>query len=82
MRPGEDGRVWLDISRFANNHSWAINFEEHCYNAWEDRKTWNMTSIKVFEAKKFNGTYKHRNTFDSIRFDNESDLTMFLLRWS
>lgn len=82
MRDGTEGRVWLDISRYGDNPSWAVNFEEHCYTMWEERnQTWNMTSVKVHEAKKFNGKYKSRNTFDSIRFDRESDCTMFMMRW-
>ena len=83
MRSGDDGRVWVDISRYGNNPSWAVNFDEYCYQLWEERdQKWDMISVKVHEAKKYNGTYKHRNTFDSIRFENQSDLTMFLLRWS
>lgn len=82
MRLGNDEQVWIDISRYGNNPTWAVNFDEHCYQLWEARDhKWNMISIKVHEAKKFNGTYKYRNTFDSIRFDNEADCTMFMLRW-
>lgn len=83
MRLGDDGRVWVDISHYGTNLSWAVNFDEHCYQMWEERnQTWNMISVKVHEAKKYNGTYKYRKTFDSIRFENQSDLTMFLLRWA
>lgn len=77
-----DGRYWIHISKWGDNPTWANNFVDHCYTVAERENFCRIhPAVRASEAKKFNGKYKSRNTFDSIRFDRESDCTMFMMRW-
>jgi hypothetical protein len=74
---------------------WWRNFEKHCHDIYiydlefnletGDQTTGTIRRLhKIFdeELKRYGGKYKHRNTRSSIRFKDESEYTMFLLRWA
>lgn len=77
-----DVPCWYDV----NVPSWWDNFEQHCHDIWGKSVNqgihWHIYTIMNYELKPYGGKYKHRNTQSSIRFRNESEFTMFSLRWA
>jgi hypothetical protein len=79
-----DVPTWYDTN--LNQPSWWDNFEQHCLDIWDKSMNqadrWHIYTIMNYELKPYGAKYKHRNTQSSIRFNDESGFTMFLLRWA
>jgi hypothetical protein len=79
---------WIDVPNWwdSNCPTWWTNFEAHCREIFHADPTmltnWHLRTIINYELGPYGGKYKHRNTSSSIRFNDESGYTMFLLRWS
>jgi hypothetical protein len=77
---------WVDVPKWHSNVSWWDNFEQHCNDIWDKNINqathWHIHTIMNYELKPYGAKYKHRNTQSSIRFNDESGYTLFLLRWA
>ena len=77
---------WVDVPKWhstVNMPSWWENFEDHCWDIYSKKDNkFSIQHIMSYELKPYGAKYKHRNTQSSIRFNDESGFTMFLLRWA